>query len=311
MEILVTGGSGLIGSELIPELLKLGHFVINYDKRKDNFKNEFSNEKYHFIQGDILDHENLLKQIKQVNGIIHLAAISRVISGQKFPDLCKNVNINGTVNVLNCIKKIKDKPWLIFGSSREVYGEPKSIPVNEDFPLNPISIYGSTKVKSELSCKEFHKKFNINTAILRFSNVYGNLNDYPDRVIPLFINNILRKRDIVIRGKDKIFDFTHVSDTVSGIIKTIELLNQYKDGFYDSYQILTGEGTYLTDIISIISKYTSLESKIIYEPPNNFDVIRFIGNPKKAFTKLGYFSKISIKEGLKRTIDLLKNKNKI
>lgn len=306
MKILITGGLGQIGLATANQLIKSNLEPIIFDIRHSMSMAQNNNYQLVTIQGDISNGKISKSILEEVDGIIHLAAISRVIWGYENPDLCINVNIQGTLNLLNTISKLRRKPWLIFGSSREVYGESEYLPVDETAPLNPVNVYGASKLTGEILCQKFSIKHHIPTIILRFSNVYGSLNDHFDRVIPQFIVNALQKKDIMIQGGKQIFDFTHISDTVAAIMKAIQILNDSKNGYFDFFHVLTGNGTTLQDLISTIDEFHPIESGIQYQPARNYDVVRFYGNPDKTQEELGFIAKTDIQTGIKETIKLFR-----
>lgn len=307
MALLITGGAGFIGSNLAIKLLGSGYDIVIVDRKESprNLSEILNSIKY--LRYNIQDTKAIQQIIDsyKIQGVIHLAAVSRVIWGELNPEMCINVNINGTRSVLQAILRSKYKPWLIFGSSREVYGEPKALPVKEDFSKIPINIYGYTKLLGERLVEHYVSKHKINAITLRFSNVYGNEKDIPDRVIPRFIFAALRNKNIEIHGGQQIFDFTHISDTVEGIIRAIKFLERIKtnSGFYDHFHILSGRPSTLQKIVDIIAGYLKKKLKITYTAPREYDVVRFYGDPSKAYEILRFKAKIFVKKGIPMTID--------
>jgi len=135
-KILITGAAGLIGSILSENLKHQGYDVIDCDIR-------FHDNPLDFASKDII---SLLEECK---GIIHLAGIARVIHGEKYPELCKEINVNSTMQLLEVYKNLKNKPWLIYGSSREVYGQQEKLPVHENANFKPVNIYAECKITIE------------------------------------------------------------------------------------------------------------------------------------------------------------------
>ena len=161
---------------------------------------------------------NTYFQDKHFDGVVHLAAISRVVDAEKDKTNCIAVNLFGTKYLVDVLERSKDT-WLIFGSSREVYGEQKQFPVKESAPKKPINIYGECKLQGEQLIKERLQKY----AILRFSNVYGNDYDIEGRVVPAFVKRALTDQILYLEGGEQTIDFTHISNTVESIIDTIQL----------------------------------------------------------------------------------------
>ena len=188
---MVTGSEGLIGKELSRKLLERKINVIGYDIKNGQ---------------DVLDQKSLERIICDVDGVIHLAAISRVVTGYKDPYAAVMTNVIGTSNILDLIRRKNPSCWMIFGSSREVYGESQSIKKESD-PQKPVNVYGVSKSAGEYLSLCYGNNYNLRTFVVRFSNVYGGLNDHPDRVIPRFFNQALANSDITVYGGNQIFDF--------------------------------------------------------------------------------------------------------
>lgn len=310
MKILITGGAGFIGSSIAKDLLKDGDDIIVYDYRNDIKSLKGIKDQIRIVKCDIRNYNSLKKESRSVDGIIHLAAISRVIWCYKKPRECVDINVQGTINVLESARKSPSKPWVIFGSSREVYSELKNLPASENSPLKPINIYGITKLIGEQLCQRYHANYGLNIGVLRFSNVYGNRYDILDRVIPKFILNALSDKEIIIQGGNQIFDFTHINDTISGIKKMIQKISFSKNSDSHThyiYHILTGCPTTLQYLIRIIENNLGISIPIHFDKARCYDVTKFYGNPKKAREELGFEAKIDIEKGINMTIKELKS----
>jgi nucleoside-diphosphate-sugar epimerase len=306
MNILITGGAGFIGSNLVKEFVDSGHTAILLDVKERPENNDKCSNNAEYYKGDVRDNIKLgrIFQEHKINGVIHLAAVSRVIWGEQDPRTCIDVNINGTRTVLDAIKKSNQKPWIIFGSSREVYGEPVNIPVCEDCTKKPINIYGVTKIAGEYLVRDYSNELGLGCTILRFSNVYGDEKDILDRVIPKFIIAALKGEELEIHGGDQVFDFTHIKDTISGITKAANMLeNNGVSPVTDDLHILTGYGTTLQDIVKIISRNVPEKPKVSYKSARNYDVERFVGDPGKAKKLIDFQAMILPEEGIASTID--------
>lgn len=292
-KILVTGSAGLIGSALIQKLRNTGYEVIDCDIRSKNNPLSFFSEGIQPI-------------LEECKGIIHLAAISRVIHGEQYPELCEEVNVSGAKKFLEFYENLPHKPWLIYGSSREVYGNQDNLPVVEDAALNPVNTYAKGKVEIEHRIKKLEKQ-GFNTVILRFSNVYGGLLDHYDRVIPAFCINALKGNTIRIDGKECVFDFTYIEDVVEGILLAVEKLMSFQQiGLLPVH--LTGcRGCNLDELVRIIMDITGSKSPIDYRPPRNFDVSCFYGDFSNAHKLLGWKPKHSLEEGIEKFISDIQN----
>lgn len=306
--ILITGGAGFIGSSLATELCKSKYRIITLDNRTDLKNIDQIVEKIEHIQADVRN-KSILNQIlcdNNITGIVHLAAVSRVKNAEKNPIECVDVNINGILSLFESIQKSRSKPWIVFGSSREVYGEPKSLPVSESYPKNPINIYGYTKIIGEQLVRCFSSDIGLKSAILRFSNVYGNQRDILDRVIPRFVMKSLNGGNIVINGGNQLIDFTHIDDTIKGILQTIGYLESAQNHSVEDFHLLTGKGSTLQEIVQILSENIGRNINIKYDQARTYDVDRFVGDPQKAKEILGFTPKIFPDKGVPMTLNLYK-----
>lgn len=292
MHILITGSKGLIGAALKNALQALHAHISGIDIKF------FTN---HPEYGDILNTRTLFPLIEQVDGIIHLAAISRVIEGEKNPHLCWRTNVKGTQNVLELALASRKKPWVIYASSREVYGMQTDFPVKETAPLNPINIYGESKREAERIVQEAHRK-GLQTAILRFSNVYGSIYDYHDRVVPAFCRAAALGDEIRIVGKDHLLDFVHLEDVIHGILSLINLLEKKKVSF-SPIHLARGVGVSLLELADVARKASSYPLKIVVEEvSHHFRVSKFWGDPFRAREILNWRAGVSIEDGMHRLI---------
>jgi len=298
MKILVTGSSGFIGRHLTEFLKNKGITVLPYDQKTDP-------------QDDILDFQRLKDRIKEADGAVHLAAITRPRSAFEAPKDCVKINIGGTANVLEALRLASlaqgRRPWLIFISSRDVFGEPKTLPLTEEAPKNPQNLYGLTKAAGEEMCRIFSESYGLKTRVLRFTSVYGAALDDSDRVIPKFIIQAAKNEPLTILGTgQEIFDFTHVSDIVEGIWQCIgELAHTPKA--YDDFLLSYGRPVFLKDLAETIIRETKSKSKIVFQEARQFSTVKSYANPEKARKILGFNPKININEGIKLLVQQLKS----
>lgn len=289
--VLITGYQGLIGSFLVKQLFGTDINTIQIDNR-------FPPDHLHY--GDIRDTKLLKKIIPNCQGIIHLAAVSRVVWGQQDPQLCWDVNVEGTRNLLNVALQTMHKPWIIYASSREVYGQQSIFPVTENAELMPLNIYARSKLAAEQLVTEY-RQHGLLTAILRFSSVYGSANDYADRVIPAFCRAAVQNNILRVDGVNNVFDFTHVSDTVAGIILVMQKLKQGINNL-PPIHLTTGNGTSLLDVVLLIQQV--LNKKVVYKeaPARTYDVHQFYGDVTRSKELLAWEAKIALQQGLANLI---------
>lgn len=289
MRTLVTGSEGLIGSDVVAALERAGHEARRMDIRVP------AGAEGH---GSILDAGALDRLSAGCDGIIHLAAISRVVHGELDPELCNRTNIEGTARVLEAARR--SGAWVLFSSSREVYGEPAELPVREDAPLRPMNVYGRSKLRGEDLVEEA-RRGGLRTAILRLGNVYGNDRDHEDRVIPAFARAAALGEDLRIEGEHNTFDFTHVMDVAEGIVTTAELLAGGERAL-PAIHFASGRGTTLGELARMIAAASSRKPRVILTEARSFDVSRFVGDPARAKDILGWVAKTPLEEGVRSMV---------
>ena len=288
--VLVTGSEGLIGKELSRKLEEEKINVVRYDIK---------------LGQNILDQESLEKIICDINGVVHLAAISRVVAGYNDPYNAVKTNVIGTTNILELIRRKNPSCWMIFGSSREVYGQTKSV-VKESDPPMPINVYGASKSAGEYLSLCYGDNYNLRTFVVRFSNVYGSLNDHPDRVIPRFFIQALSNSEITVYGGNQIFDFVHLYDAVDGLMKLIQKIIKNDKIENKTLHFITGKSVSLVELSKKIIKLTNSRSRVRYFPRREFDVDTFVGDPSVTKRVLEWQPRISIDEGLQNYLKLMR-----
>jgi len=302
--VLITGGNGFIGSHLAELLLDQGDDVTLFDTHFNSNTAHLSCTK---IRGDVRHYSRVKAAVVGQDAVFHFAAVSRVAWGQLDPYACWRTNQLGTLNVLEACRKAKTSPVLFYASSREVYGEPKYLPVDEAHPKAPLSIYGMTKLCAERACRSYADPSlsrPIKSVIFRFSNVYGSERDLPERVIPKFMRKALRGEDITLYGGDQVLDFTFIDDTIQGILRAYAAsMDGGRHLLGQEFHFVTGRGVSVSDLAGMIIALTGSSAQIVLGPANNFDVRKFVGSPAKSHKLLGYKPKVSLEEGLKRLRD--------
>ena len=308
--ILVTGGAGFIGSHLSGRLLKEGHQVIcldNFDSFYDpdiKIKNVEEMEKkypgqFTLITGDIRNSQHLTEVFKKnrIDWVIHLAARAGVRPSIIDPLLYQDVNIRGTIVLLETCKEFGIQNF-IFASSSSVYGENQRVPFSEeDHDIQPISPYGVTKRAGELLCFSYHHLYGMNIACLRIFTAYGP-RQRPEMAIHQFTRLIDRGEKIQIYGNGSSRrDYTYVDDLIDGIFAVIH----HHKGF-EIYNLGESQTTSLNELIRLIEE--ALGKKAIFEmsEPQPGDVSITYADISKAEQRLGYRPKIKIEEGIKRFV---------
>ena len=296
MKILLTGSSGFIGSALKRLLEDEGIEVIPFDIKDSTLD-------------DVRDFSALRSKVLDINGIVHLAAVSRVKIAHENPLECVNTNIRGIINVLESARLIRtdnNYPWVIFGSSREVYGESAILPVNESSTRKAINVYGVSKLSGEELCKVYSENYGLKIRVLRFSNVYTGKNDHLDRVIPKFILQAFNDEDLIINGTgEEIFDFTYIDDTIQGIWGCVQEIER-ESHLFDDFNISTGIPITLKQLADTIVEKTQSKSIVEFTKPRSYDVNKFYASPSKAIKALGFLPKVTFDKGIDLSIAELK-----
>lgn len=289
--ILVTGSEGLIGAELCRQLKVKGMTPRRFDLRHaENGR----------IGGDVCSADALRGHMEGVRGIVHLAAVSRVLAGEKDPRKCWETNVGGTHNVLAAAAEDPGRPWVVMASSREVYGDVASLPVREDCPPRPVNVYGRSKLEGERETLAA-RGLGLRTAVIRFSNVFGDTGDHPDRVVPAFARAAAAGVPMRVDGVDHTFDFSHVRDVAAGLVQVIEAMEA---GAADLPPIhfATGRATTLLELARLANRFGGGQSRITEAPPRSFDVSHFVGDPSRARTLLGWTPSTGLEDGLKQLV---------
>lgn len=289
-KILITGSEGLVGSALRRKLELSGLEVRGLDIRAGDSE-----------AGDVRDAIDVRGAMRGCVGVVHLAAVSRVVWGERDPDLCWKTNVEGFRNVLEAADQLAIKPWVIFASSREVYGQPKRLPADEETPLRPVNVYARSKVAGEQLIAEARDR-GLRACVIRLSNVYGSTQDHPDRVVPAFARAALLRQPLRIDGCDHTFDFTHISDVVQGITAVVALLDR-SVAPPPPIHFVSGVPTTLGELATLAIDIAQSDSTVTHAPPRNFDVAKFHGFPGRAQSLLGWSPRISLRQGLTALIN--------
>ena len=224
---MITGGAGYVGSYLIYKLLQEKHEVFSIDDMSNGDYSYLEGliEPEHIVVGDIRDAELLDNLFEDVDAVVHLAAIPGLVRCNENPEEAVSVNVYGTYQVLEAARKQGVKK-VIFSSSAASYGIPRSLPVKEDHPLNPMNLYGVTKLAGEKLMRVYYDNYNIETVTLRFGNIYGvGLFSKDNTVIPKFVRMGLEGNTLTIYGDgSSTREYVHVDDVVQSIMRVTSCL---------------------------------------------------------------------------------------
>jgi dTDP-glucose 4,6-dehydratase len=305
MRILVTGGAGFIGSNYVRRIvdgsLKGVTEVVVLDKLTyaGTLKNleSLPKDSFRFIQGDICDESLVSKLVAEIDAVVNFAAESHVDRSITDPTSFIETNIKGTHTLLEATKRAGEKRYLQI-STDEVYGTIKEGSWSEDYPLLPNSPYSASKASADLITRSYFRTFGLNASITRCSNNYGP-NQFPEKVIPLFITNLMDGKKVPLYGDGlNVRDWLHVDDHCRG---THSVLLNGRPG--EIYNIGGGEELTNKELTNIIlSAFGKGDESIEYVPDRPGHDFRYSVNIKKISSELGYSPQVKFKEGIKETI---------
>lgn len=306
--IVITGGAGFIGSNLAKSLVLRNKVIIvdNFSQgSRNNLKEIKANTNLKIVKADILDASKMIELTKNTDIIFHLAVQCLRVSLEN-PFLVNEVNATGTLNMLWAGYKNNVKKFL-YCSSSEVYGTAINVPMNENHPLNPTTVYGASKLQGEIYAKCFNDNFGLPTVIVRPFNTYGYNEHFEGiygEVIPRFIVRVKNNLSPIVFGSGtQTRDFTFVSDTVNGIIlaASSERLNG------QTINIAYGKEVSINKIAKIIIESLNSKTHVAFQSMRPKDVKRHYADISKAKKILHFQPKIDIKKGIKMYLEYLEN----
>ena len=298
--ILVTGGAGFIGSHIVDKLSPENKVIVLDNLSSGSLSNlGKSKGRITFIKGDILDKAQLKDIVVEVEFIFHLAANVGNIKSIEDPYLDMDVNVKGTLNLLEACLNSNIKR-LVYSSSGAIFGEAKYLPVDEDHPLNPESPYAVSKLAAEKYCFAYWKVHGVPTVSLRYFNIYGprqGKSEYGN-VISIFISRIKEGKSLTVYGDgNQTRDFVFVED----IVQSNLLAATQPAAVGEILNIGTGIGSSLEELVSILDHVSGRKHPVIHTDPRAGEVKHSRANIEKARKMLGYNPKTTFKEGLSLT----------
>jgi UDP-glucuronate 4-epimerase len=314
MKVLVTGGAGFIGSYTCELLLKKDYEVVcldnfndfyNPEQKEKNIEECLKNENFKLYRADLRNKEILDKIFREneIDKIIHLGAMAGISASLDKPELYFEINVIGTLNLLETMKKFGVK-HLIFGSSSSIYGEREKGPFSEEDNVDkPISPYASSKKACEELCYCYHHLYGIKVTCLRLFTVYGP-RQRPDLAIMKFIKLALEDKPIQLYGDGSTMrDYTYVEDIAEGILKALE-----KEFDYEIINLGNNNPVKLSMLIDIIEKGIGKKIKREFKPLQKGDVSITFANISKAKKLLKWQPKMPIEKGIRKEIEWVKTK---
>jgi len=306
-KFLVTGGAGFIGSHIVETLVRKGHRV----RVLDNFcSGKIKNlapvlKKIELIRGDIRSPATCLKATRGMDFVLHQAALRSVPKSMLAPEDYNDVNINGTLNMLEASKKNKIKCF-VFASSSSVYGDVSRFPEKEDFPPELISPYALSKLAGEYYCKIFNYHWGLRCVALRYFNVFGPRQAVDDEyavVIPKFITCLLKEQQPPIFGTGKQSrDFTFVANVVEANILAAKKAKRQ----FEVLNVASGKDYTVLELVRVLNRIVKKDIKPVFLAPRPGDVFRTLADLSKVNRILGFRPRINFLEGMKITVKYFK-----
>ena len=300
MKILVTGGSGFIGSHVVDKLRDKGVNVRVYDGLMPNYRDDIE-----FYQGSILDITSLSFALNGIDAIFHLAAVANVKDVFERPHYSEQINVRGTINVLEAARR-SNIQRVIFGSTVWVYSEAKEDLVDETTALNaPEHLYTATKLAGEYYCQSYSKLYGLDITILRYGIPYGP-RARDEAVIPIFVRKALNGEPLTIAGDGSQYrKFIYVEDLAEGNVAALQGIAKNK-----TYNLEGDEKISIKQIAITIQKIIG-DVQIEYTPPRPGDFSGIEVSNELAKKELGWRPKVNFEEGLRRYIEWYKQREEM
>lgn len=329
MKILVTGGTGFIGSHTCVELLAAGYDVVIVDNLSNSKKEvagyieKITNKKVDFYEADVCDKDALRRIFKshKIDAVIHFAGYKAVGESVLKPLRYYRNNLDSTLSLLEVMGEFNVKKF-VFSSSATVYGNPAKLPIREDFPLSTTNPYGTTKLVIEGILKDLYKSDNTwSIAILRYFNPIGahksgligeNPNGIPNNLMPYIIKVATRELECLgVFGNDYntydgtgVRDYIHVVDLAKGHVKAIEKVLEATG--VDAYNLGTGKGCSVLDLVNTFIKVNNVDVKYEIKERRPGDIDACYADPSYAYEKLGWKAEKTIEEMCKDAYNYVK-----
>ncbi|SFE90680.1 SDR family oxidoreductase [Thermophagus xiamenensis] len=312
-KVLVTGGAGFIGSNLIEKLLQQNNYIRCLDNfstgKRENIAEFLSNKSFELLEGDIRDIDTCRLAVKDIDIVLHQAALGSVPRSINDPITTNDVNVGGFLNMLVAARDAGVKR-LVYAASSSTYGDSEVMPKIEERIGKPLSPYAITKYVDELYADVFAKLYGMELIGLRYFNVFGPKQD-PDgayaAVIPKFVSSLIKKQQPVINGDGSFSrDFTYIANVVQAneLAATVE----NKAAINTVYNVAYGERTSLNQLVALLKELLSefdetiADIEVIYGPERKGDVPHSMASIEKARKLLGYSPEYDVAQGLKAAI---------
>jgi len=312
-KILITGGAGFIGSNLVEHFLGKGHEIVVLDNfatgHRHNIAQHADNPNFILIEGDIRNVAECGKAVQGVDYVLHQAALGSVPRSIKDPQTSNEVNVSGFLNMLVAARDAGVKRF-IYAASSSTYGDSESLPKVEDKIGKPLSPYAITKYVNELYAEIFSKTYGMQTIGLRYFNVFGRRQD-PNgayaAVIPKFVMQLMKHEAPIINGAgDYSRDFTYIDNVIQ--MNVLAMLTDKSDAINTVYNTAVGDRTTLNELVDYLKEFLAAydneiaKVNVVHGPNRQGDIPHSLASVEKARQLLGYKPTHTIREGLQEAV---------
>ena len=305
---LVTGGAGFIGSHIVKRLVAEGAHVRVVDnlstgqmRRLDTVRSAID-----FIEADLADATTTRKAVGGIDYVLHQAAVPSVQRSVADPVTTNRANVTGTINLLDACRNAQVRRF-VFAASSSAYGDTEVLPKREDMESNPLSPYALQKFVGERYCRLYYELYGFETLSLRYFNVFGPEQDPHSEysaVVPKFISRLLANQPITIYGDgEQSRDFTYIENVVEANLLALKAPNAAGT----LCNIGCGERITLNRLVSLLEQQLGVSAQVIFAPPKAGDVRHSLADIERAKAILQYRPKITVEEGLRRTVEAMKS----
>ncbi len=300
MKILVTGGAGFIGSHVVEAYLEAGHDVCVVDDLSTGFRHNIPGG-VRFYHTDIRDRSLAgVFEAERPDVVNHQAARANVRESMEKPLLYAEVNVLGSLNILECCRRFGVKKIIYASTGGAVYGEPMWLPVTEDHPINPLDPYGASKHHVEHYLHLYRHNYGLNFTALRYPNVYGPRQDPNGEagVVAIFMGAMMQGRETVINGDgNQLRDFVHVADVARASVLSL------KGGANEILNLGSGIGTDVNTIHGMLAGLTGYKTPPHRGPAKGGEVSRIYLSCRRAWRVLGWAPALTLPQGLAATLE--------
>ncbi|MCX7203931.1 MAG: NAD-dependent epimerase/dehydratase family protein [Burkholderiales bacterium] len=308
MKVTVLGGGGFIGSAIIDRLLGEGHSIRVFERpRIDPYRPFTDSEQVEWINGDLMSVHDIREAVRGVDAVMHLVSTTLPKSSNDDPIYDVQSNLIASLQLLQVMVEEQVRRVVFISSGGTVYGQPQYLPIDERHPTEPMVSYGITKLAIEKFMVMFQHLHGLKPVILRVTNPYGERQrvETAQGAVGVFLDRIIRGQPIEIWGDGSVSrDYIHVSDVAQAFARALTY-----EGSQVVFNVSTGKGTPLTELLQIIGEVTGLPVNAQFKPARPFDVPVSVLDNTLAQAQLGWKPVVSLSDGIARTAQWMRSRS--